>query len=208
MGGLGLYREEWAVLVTRRICGCLTSWTRDARLGAVNAASVAPEQVQDVRAAECVPRHDPGLLLIGAFKLSKAVFFVGVALGAMHFIHHNLSETVSHVFNVLRFDNENRFVTLVMGKAELVTHHRIRQFSIGTALYGILCSIEGTGLLLRKVWAEYLTLWLSVSFVPWEAYELIRHANVWRFVILLMNLLITAYLVWLLQRKRRQTASV
>ncbi len=154
----------------------------------------------------CRPRYDPGLLLIGVFKLSKAVFFVGVALGALHFIHHDLSQSLTHLFNVLRFDNENRFVGLVLGKAELVTHHRIRLFSMGTALYGLLCSVEGTGLLLRKVWAEYLTLWLSVSFVPWEIYEVIRRGNMWRLVILLMNLAITAYLVWLLRRKRRQDA--
>lgn len=172
----------------------------------MNAASVAPEPGHDVTVAACAPRHDPGLLIIGAFKLSKAIFFVGVALGALHFIHHDLGQTLTHVFNVLRFDNENRFVSLVLGKAELVTHHRIRLFSMGTALYGLLCSVEGTGLLLRKVWAEYLTLWLSVSFVPWEMYELIRHASLWRFVILLMNVLITAYLVWLLRRKRQRAS--
>ncbi len=176
----------------------------------MNAASVARDRAPAAGAAEgttaesCRPRHDPGLLIIGLFKLSKAVFFVGVALGALHFIHHDLSQTLTHVFNVLRFDNENRFVSLILEKSELVTHHRIRLFSIGTALYGLLCSVEGTGLLLRRVWAEYLTLWLSVSFVPWEMYEVIRHGNFWRLMILLMNLAITAYLVWLLRRKRRQ----
>ena len=178
----------------------------------MNAASVARDRSPAVPAADtgtshgCDPRYDPGLLIIGLFKLSKAVFFVGVALGALHFIHHDLSQSLTHLFNVLRFDNENRFVGLVLGKAELVTHHRIRLFSMGTALYGLLCSVEGTGLLLRKVWAEYLTLWLSVSFVPWEMYEVVRHGNAWRLGILLMNLAITAYLVWLLRRKRRQVA--
>ena len=152
---------------------------------------------------DCAPARDTGLLIIGIFKLSKAVFFVGVALGALHFIHHDLGKTLDRWFNALHFDNENRFITLILGKAELVTHHRIRLFSMGTALYGILCSIEGIGLLLRKVWAEYLTLWLSVSFVPWELYELIRHPSLWRFTILAMNLIITAYLVWLLRRKRQ-----
>ncbi len=177
----------------------------------MNAASVARDQATAVSAVDCGTthsckrKHDPGLLIIGIFKLSKAVFFVGVSLGALHFIHHDLSQTLTHVFNVLRFDNENRFVGLVLSKSELVTHHRIRLFSIGTALYGLLCSVEGVGLLRRKVWAEYLTLWLSASFVPWEMYEVVRHANLWRFVILVMNLIITAYLVWLLRRKRQQS---
>lgn len=159
-----------------------------------------------VTAPACAPRHDPGLLIIGIFKLSKAVFFVCVSLGALHFIHHDLGKSLERFFNDLHFDNENRFITLILGKAELVTHHRIRLFSMGTALYGFLCSIEGIGLMRHKVWAEYLTLWLSVSFVPWETYELVRHANLWRLMILLMNLVITGYLVWLLHRKRRRQA--
>lgn len=180
----------------------------------MNTASVARTPKAAAEAADSdtlqgsAQKHDPGLLLIGIFKLSKAVFFVGVALGALHFIHHDLGRSLQHVFDVLRFDNENRFVGLVLGKAELVTHHRIRLFSMGAALYGILCSVEGIGLLRRKVWAEYLTLWLSVSFVPWEMYELVRHGTLWRFVILFMNLVISAYLLWLLRRKRRQDAGV
>ncbi len=147
--------------------------------------------------------HDRGLLLIGIFKLSKAVFFVFVALGALHFIHHDLAQTLTRLlYN--RFDPENRFVVLVLGKAELITHHKIRLFSMGSAAYGFLCSIEGIGLILRKVWAEYVTLWLSASFLPWEMYELGHHHNLWRFGILLMNALITFYLVWLLRRKRRR----
>ncbi len=157
--------------------------------------------------AACPPGHDTGLLLIGIFKLSKAIFFVGMALGALHFIHHDLSRSLERFFNVLHFDNENRFLSLLLGKAELVTHHRIRLFSMGTALYGLLCSIEGIGLMRHKVWAEYLTLWLSVSFVPWETYEVVRHASLWRISILLMNLAITGYLVWMLRRKRRHASS-
>ena len=88
-----------------------------------------------------------------------------------------------------------------------MSHHRLRQISLFTSLYAALAATEGVGLLLRKVWAEYLTLWLSASFLPWESYELVRHPNWWRVTILLMNLAITAYLVWLLRRKRMKTRS-
>ena len=150
------------------------------------------------------PPHDRGLLVIGIFKLSKAIFFACVALGALHFIHHDLAQTLTRLLYD-RFDPENRFVVLLLGKAELVTHHKIRLFSLGSAIYGLLCSVEGVGLILRKVWAEYVTLWLSASFLPWEIYELGHHHNLWRFGILLMNALITLYLVWLLRRKRRRS---
>jgi len=169
----------------------------------VTGTTSSPVIEQTVTAPKRAP-HDQGLLLIGIFKLSKAIFFVAIAFGALHFVHHDLGQTLDRVITFLRFDTENRFVSLLLGKADLITHHRLRQISMGTAAYAVLCTVEGVGLMRRKVWAEYLTLWLSASFLPWEVYELTRHTNLWRLGILLMNLVITLYLVWLLRRKRQR----
>ena len=145
--------------------------------------------------------RDSGLFLIGLFKLAKAIFFIGISLGALHFIHHSLYVTVDRIVAYLRVDPESHLVNLLLERVGTVTHHKLRVFSIGSSLYAILCITEATGLLLRKVWAEYFTLWLSVSFIPWELYELVRHPSTWRVAILLTNLLVVAYLVWLLQRR-------
>jgi len=58
------------------------------------------------------------------------------------------------------------------------------------------------GLVLEKVWAEYLTLFLTVSFLPWELYELARRPNWFRLSLLLINLAVLGYLLWLLRRKK------
>ena len=147
-------------------------------------------------------RRDSGLYLIGLFKLGKALLFLGIGFGALHFLHHDLGDALEHLAHALRFDSENRIVSLLLNQAEQVSHHRLRQISLFTTLYAGLAMTEGVGLLMRKVWAEYLTLWLSASFLPWECYELARHTDWWHLGILLMNLAITLYLVWLLRRKR------
>lgn len=149
--------------------------------------------------------HDRGLLIIAIFKLSKAIFFMAIAAGAMHFIHHDLGQALDRLVAILNLDTENRFVMLVLGKADLVTHHRIRQFSMLSLGYSLLCLVEGYGLIRKRVWAEYFTLWLSTAFVPWEIWELIRRPQWWRVAVPVINLLIVAYLVWLLRRKRLRT---
>lgn len=153
-------------------------------------------------AGEHIQPRDSGLFLIGIFKLSKAVFFLGVSLGALHFVHHDLSGTVGHIIRELHFDPESHVVDFVMDKVGQITHHKLRLISMGTLLYSALCTTEAYGLLRRRVWAEYVTLWLSLSFVPWELYELVRRPSMWHLGILLTNLLIVAYLLWLLRRKR------
>lgn len=60
--------------------------------------------------------------------------------------------------------------------------------------------------MMEKVWAEYLTLILTVSFLPWELYELTRHPNWFRLSLLLINLAVLWYLLWLLRRKKSEAS--
>jgi uncharacterized membrane protein (DUF2068 family) len=156
-----------------------------------------------VAKAQTYALHDRGLLLIGIFKMVKAAFFVCVGFGALHLIQKNLGDEVLALVKALRRDPEGRLVQLLLEKVDLVDAHRLRQIGFGSFAYAGLALTEGTGLLLEKPWAEYLTLLLTISFLPWELFELVRHPSWLRVGVLLTNLAVLGYLVWLLQRKRR-----
>lgn len=147
-------------------------------------------------------KRDRGLLLIGIFKLAKAIFFFCIGAGALHLINKDLGDEVTRLATKLRFDPESRFVSLILDKVDLIDAHRLRQISVATFAYSALALTEGIGLLLEKVWAEYLTLILTISFLPWEMYELIRKPDWFHFGLLIINLAVLAYLVWLLRRKK------
>ena len=149
--------------------------------------------------------HDNGLLLIGLFKLAKSLFFVGIGIGGIHLLHKDLSDEVMRLAAALRFDPESRMVGLVMDKVDLIDAERLREIGFATFAYSALALTEGIGLLLAKVWAEYLTLSLTISFLPWELYELLRRPTWIRGGLLATNLLVLWYLVWLLKRKRAGT---
>jgi uncharacterized membrane protein (DUF2068 family) len=91
---------------------------------------------------------------------------------------------------------------MTMTQVDLIDHHRLREISMATFAYAALALTEGVGLMLEKAWAEYLTLGLTLSFLPWELYELARHTTWFRAGLLLINLIVLAYLLWLLRRKR------
>ncbi|MCU1222875.1 MAG: hypothetical protein JWQ42_968 [Edaphobacter sp.] len=146
--------------------------------------------------------HDRGLLLIGLFKLGKAILFFLLGIGAIHMLHKDLGDEVMRLATSLKFDPESKFVTLLLDKVDLIDAHRLRQISLATFAYSALALTEGIGLLLEKVWAEYLTLILTVSFLPWELYELARRPSWFRLNLLLINLAVLGYLVWLLRRKK------
>jgi uncharacterized membrane protein (DUF2068 family) len=146
--------------------------------------------------------HDRGLLLIGLFKLGKAILFFCIGVGAIHMLHKDLEDELLRLALRLKFDPESKFVALLLDKVDLIDAHRLRQISVATFAYSALALTEGVGLLLEKVWAEYLTLILTISFLPWELYELARRPDWFRLSLLVINLGVLAYLVWLLRRKR------
>ena len=150
--------------------------------------------------------HDNGLLLIGIFKLAKSLFFFCIGIGAIHLLHKDLSDEVMRLATALRFDPESRVVGLVMDKVDLIDAERLREIGFATFAYSALALTEGVGLLLQKVWAEYLTLILTISFLPWELYELERRPSWGRLALLVINLLVLWYLIWLLKRKRGATS--
>src|SRR5271167_2568213 len=149
------------------------------------------------------PDHSRWLVLIGVLKLFKAVLFILLGVGALHLLHKDLTDVVTHFILALRFDPENHFINLVLEKVALISPHRLREISIAIFLYAALDIIEGTGLALEKTWAEYLTLILTASFLPWELFEIIRHVTLWKVVLLLLNTLVVIYLVFHVQGRMR-----
>ncbi|MDE3104353.1 MAG: DUF2127 domain-containing protein [Acidobacteriota bacterium] len=148
-------------------------------------------------------QHDSGLVAIGLFKLGKAVLFFGIGIGALHLLHRDLGDEIMKLATALRFDPESRVVSILMAKADAIDPHRLWQIGLATFAYSALALTEGVGLLLEKEWAEYLTLLLTVSFLPWEFYELVREPSFFRAGLIAINLLVLAYLMWLLRRRDR-----
>jgi uncharacterized membrane protein (DUF2068 family) len=161
-----------------------------------------------VCATSAARHHDRGLMAIGLFKLGKAILFFFLGMGAIHLLHKDLGDEVMRIATALKFDPESKLVTLLLDKVDLIDAHRLKQISLATFGYSLLALTEGIGLMLEKVWAEYLTLSLTISFLPWELFELTRHANWFRLSLLLINLAVLAYLVWLLRKKKTSPKTV
>jgi uncharacterized membrane protein (DUF2068 family) len=143
------------------------------------------------------------LVAIGALKLMKAVLFVSMGFGVIKLLHKDVADVLMHATLALRFDPENRIVNMLLEKSALLSPHRLKEISFAIFLYAALDLIEGTGLVLEKVWAEYFTLILTGSFLPWELYEIFRHITVLKVVLLILNLLVFIYLAIVVNQKVR-----
>lgn len=179
------------------------------------ASSLAPPVSNTPSASAVLPSSDSvcqhtsrGVMLIGLFKLSKAIFFTCLGIAALRMVHHSLGDLVMRVADFLPVDPEGRLVSLLVDKADLIGNHQLREFSVATIGYAVVCLIEGTGLMLQKPWAEYLTVALTTLALPWELFELARRPSWLRVAVLLVNLAVLLYLIWVLKRHKRRFISL
>jgi uncharacterized membrane protein (DUF2068 family) len=135
-----------------------------------------------------------GIRLIAAFKLLKGLMLVAVGIGALKLLHHDVAEMVAHFINVLRVDPDNRLINKLIVTLLSVDDRRLKEISAGTFFYAALLLTEGTGLALRKRWAEYFTIVATGSLIPLEVFELIRHFTLTKIVVIAVNVAIVGYL--------------
>ena len=150
------------------------------------------------------PNRNQWLIAIGALKLLKAALFVSMGFGVIKLVHKDVGDLLFHVTTALRFDPENRAVNILLEKAALLSPHRLREISFALFLYAGLDIIEGVGLVLEKVWAEYFTLFLTTSFLPWEFYQIIRHITTFKVLLTLLNVAVVIYLIFVVKERLRQ----
>jgi uncharacterized membrane protein (DUF2068 family) len=71
--------------------------------------------------------------------------------------------------------------------------------AIAAIVYALLEGTEGVGLAMRRRWAEYLTVIATGILIPYEAYEVIHRATLFKVGALLLNVAVVGYLAY---RKR------
>jgi uncharacterized membrane protein (DUF2068 family) len=140
------------------------------------------------------------IFLIGLFKLFKGILLLIVAAGALHLLHKDVAAIVLHWVEALHADPENRFIHGLILRAFRVNSRQLEEIGAGTFFYAALFLTEGTGLLLRKHWAEYLTVISTAAFIPLEVYELAKHFTFVKLLFVLVNVAIVVYLVRRLKR--------
>ena len=86
-----------------------------------------------------------------------------------------------------------------MAASGLARSRREPRHSLGAVAYALVEGTEGVGLAMRRRWAEYLTVIATSVLIPYEAYEVIHHATLFKIGALLVNLAVVGYLAY---RKR------
>ena len=154
--------------------------------------------------AESATRNPGGrtLRVIALFKLTKVILCVVAALALLRLLSPGEPELVGNWIARLPMTPGRRIGERLLASFTGHGPDRLR-LAAGIALgYATLFAIEGTGLWLRRRWAEYLTVVVTGTGIPVEIHEIVHRPSAISIGSLVINLLIVVYLIWRLRRDR------
>jgi uncharacterized membrane protein (DUF2068 family) len=148
-----------------------------------------------------MPRHRSDLVirLIAVFKLVKAAMLIALGLGALSL--RNDHSWLSTWIHALAADPHGKLVAGLIAKVSSLDAHQLIHIGAGSMAYAAVFLVEGIGLMMRKPWAEILTVIVTASFIPLEIYELVDHPTPAKLAVILVNAAVVPYLLWRLRRE-------
>ncbi len=155
------------------------------------------------------PRSRRVLKLIALERIVRGVLLIAAGVYLLSHVGTDFGKTADRVMRAVELDPRRPFLHRIVAYLHRLHASEVRIVGIGALGYGVLELVEGTGLWLDQLWAEYLTVIATSLLIPVEIYELVRNPTVWKAGGLAINVLIVIYLVHVLRQhlKHRRAAT-
>jgi len=146
--------------------------------------------------------HDAFIKVIIVERIAKAIVLIALAIGLLVAGEKGLlTMWARYAQDQLNLDADDGLIVQLLLRVLLLigsfTH--VSVVAIAAVAYALLEGTEGVGLAMRRRWAEYLTVIATGILIPYEAYEVLHHATLFKVGALLLNLAVVGYLAY---RKR------
>ncbi len=164
-------------------------------MATLDTQSPIPHQPHEPQAID--ERSSPaGLRAVATFEALKgsAVLLLGITLLIVH--RHAEDFAASLLFH-LHMDPDRRMAQLLMDTASRVTDARVLTIAAAALTYCSVRFVEAWGLWNRRIWAEWFALLSGTMYLPWEILKLIERVDWERIGVLVINVVIIAYMLYI-----------
>lgn len=141
--------------------------------------------------------------MIAVFKFAKVLALIAGGILALSLVHSDVGTILEHWVLKLGLDPGSDLLNHAIQKACEIPQDKIWELGAVSFVYAALFLTEGIGLWLAKRWAEWFTVIITGSLVPFEFYEIIRRPTSLRVLVLLINIAVVAYLIHRIIQERR-----
>jgi uncharacterized membrane protein (DUF2068 family) len=167
--------------------------------GAVPGASVTPSSPH-VAVSHPTKKERVGLELVAIYSFVKAGALVAAGLAALGMLNGRVSVAANNWLEGLALRYESRLFGRLAEHAlpylDRAHGRRLIEIAVGAFIIAAVYVVEGIGLWRCRRWAEYLTIGVSASFLPFELAGLFRRQSVPLLVTFILNVLVVGFLAW------------
>lgn len=146
------------------------------------------------------------LRAVAVLEAFKGVLVFAAGFGLLSLLHRDVQELAMELVTRLHIDPDRHYPGLFIDAASRMTNARLWLFAVMAAAYSLLRWFEAYGLWTNKRWAAWLGVASGAIYVPPEVLELVHQPDAAKWMILLVNLLLVAYLAWTLVTGSKQKA--
>ena len=139
--------------------------------------------------------------LIAAERFLRGLVLLGAGAYLLTHAGSDFSRLADRLARRIELDPHRPFVRHLIEKLHRLRASTVVITGIAALGYGLLELVEGTGLWLDQLWAEYLTVIATSLLIPLEVYELVRHPSLLKAGGIAVNVAIVAYLAHALRRR-------
>jgi len=150
------------------------------------------------------PRSRRIIRLIALERGIRGVLLIAAGIYLFTHLGTDFGRLADHIMRAIELNPRRPFLHRIVAYFHHLHASELRIAALFALGYGVLELVEGTGLWLDRLWAEYLTVIATSLLLPVEIYELVRRPTVWKAGGIVVNIAIVVYLAYLLRRRLRE----
>jgi uncharacterized membrane protein (DUF2068 family) len=150
------------------------------------------------------PRSRVVLKLIAGERFVRGILLLAAGTYLLTHQSKDFGKLAERVLRAVSLDPRRPFFHRIVDYLHNLHASEIKVAALFALGYGVLELVEGTGLWLDKLWAEYLTVIATSLLLPLELYELVRKPTALKAGGIAVNVAIVVYLIVLLRRRLRR----
>lgn len=127
--------------------------------------------------------------------------------GLLSFLGRDNEEFAQAIIRHLQLNPAKHYPQIFITAMSRLNDSHLLALASFAALYALVRFAEAYGLWNERRWAEWLAALSGGIYIPIEIYELLHRANWLKVAALVINLIVVAYMVWLLTETRRRRAA-
>jgi len=144
------------------------------------------------------------LRAVAGVEFFKGVFVVLMGICALALVHKDTWLIAESLLSLLHISTDRRPAQIFLDFADSITDARLWAAARIAFAYAALRFTEAYGLWKERTWAEWVAFLSGTLLLPLEVRELFRGITFWRCALLIGNLAIIVYMLYVILANRRE----